>query len=334
MVEPDPPPPPMEESTTVAVVPIMNPETDPPPPPCPDCNGRQADLKCETCKGEITIYRNMKYVRDLMDISYNSRDSVISTSMDLLALYMQGQKILYTESKVYCEQQLNMLMLPAILISALCTLLSVSLKDLTAGVYIVSGLAACNSFILSVVSYLKLDAKAEAHKTAAYQFDKLQTMCEFNSGKVLFFKKDAEPTEETKDKIIKIVEDIEAKVKEIKDTNKFILPEYVRFGFKNLYEQNIFSDVKVIQINETIKLSEVREKLNRIIYLKSLPDSPDNEEKIRVATTEKDQAIRDVILLRMEFFRICERTKHEVRKNIEETRKYKFIDVFCGWLKT
>ena len=30
-----------------------------------------------------------------------------STALDILAIYMKGQKILYTEAKTYCEQKLN-----------------------------------------------------------------------------------------------------------------------------------------------------------------------------------------------------------------------------------
>lgn len=314
----EPPPPPSEPIVVV----------DPPPPICSECNKNP----CSTCGAVVPEYRNMTYVRNLMDISYNNRESVLSTSMDILALYMQGQKVLFTESKVYCEQQLNALMLPAIFISALCTLLSVSLKEWWFGVYMVSGFAAANSFILAVVSYLKLDAKAEAHKTSAYQFDKLQTICEFNSGKILFFKKDAETHVETKDKIIKLVEEIETKVKEIKDTNKFILPESIRFCFKELYEQNIFRDVKEIQIKETILQSVIRARLNDIIYLNTLPSSLENDEKLKEATRNKDVVIADLITLRGEFFEISRKMREEVHANILKTRKYG--STLCNWLKT
>ena len=43
------------------------------------------------------------------------------------------------------------------------------------------------SFLLAVVSYLKLDAEAEAHKTTSHQYDKLQSQCEFTSGTLLLF---------------------------------------------------------------------------------------------------------------------------------------------------
>ena len=43
------------------------------------------------------------------------------------------------------------------------------------------------SFLLAIVSYLKLDAQSEAHKISAHQYDKLQSICEFKSGDLLLF---------------------------------------------------------------------------------------------------------------------------------------------------
>jgi hypothetical protein len=212
-------------------------------------------------------YRTIKYTKTLSKENYNDKDTIISTSLDILALYLQGEKILYTESKVYCEQILNILMLPAIFISALCTVLSVALKDYYYGVYIVSALAALNSFILAIISYLKLDAKAEAHKTSAYQYAKLQSTCEFNSGKVLFFSPENQNDEETREKICIIVDNIEKKVEEIKETNKFILPESIRFFYNSLYSRNVFSSVKKLQITELVLQNDLKTILNRIIWL-------------------------------------------------------------------
>ena len=94
-------------------------------------------------------------------------------------------KVLYIESKGFCEQTLNRLMLPAIIISAASSVISLGLKNYEYGSLIVAALAAFDSCLLAIISYLKLDAKAEAHKTSSYRFDKLQTKCEFYSGKVL-----------------------------------------------------------------------------------------------------------------------------------------------------
>ena len=78
-------------------------------------------------------------------------------------------------------------MLPAIFLSSLATLGSLGLDTVVWSSYIVSGLNAIISFLLAVVSYMKLDAQSEAHKISAHQYDKLQSSCEFTSGYFLFF---------------------------------------------------------------------------------------------------------------------------------------------------
>ena len=64
---------------------------------------------------------------------YNFEESVTSTSLDILALYLKGQKILHTESKTLCEKRLNSLMLPAIIISSVCAILNFAVEGTSYG---------------------------------------------------------------------------------------------------------------------------------------------------------------------------------------------------------
>ena len=48
----------------------------------------------------------------------------LSSSLDIVASYMKGQNHIYMESKHQCEQELNKLMMPAMLLSACATVLS------------------------------------------------------------------------------------------------------------------------------------------------------------------------------------------------------------------
>jgi hypothetical protein len=219
------------------------------------------------------------------------KNQVISNSLDILAIFLKSEKILYTEAKSYCEQQLNFLMMPAIFISALTTVLTMALSSYVYGDIIIASLTAVNSFLLAIISYLKLDAKSEAHKTSAYQFDKLQSKCEFGSGRVIFFnrketdlsknitalsnvapsveligQKNALKDEDFKE-VYDLVDMIEIKVNEIKDMNKFILPEYIRTKYSNLYSTNIFSTIKLYITEE----SQLRYELDQCVQsLKTL----------------------------------------------------------------
>lgn len=55
--------------------------------------------------------------REIND-SYLDENHNFSSSLDILASYLKGQKIIYTEAKVYADTYLNFLMLPAIFLSA------------------------------------------------------------------------------------------------------------------------------------------------------------------------------------------------------------------------
>jgi len=111
-----------------------------------------------------------------------------SSSLDILASYIKGQKIIYMEARSYTVTKLNMLMLPAIFLSAACSILSQSyFTTMEKGGVILATINGMVAFLLSIINYLKLDAASEAHKISSHQYDKLQSFLEFSSGQVLLF---------------------------------------------------------------------------------------------------------------------------------------------------
>ena len=311
-------------------------------------------LKDNIALTDDIIIDNDFLIVDSNEVSKNniqiSDDEMLSISLDIVAIYLKGQKILYTEAKTFCEQQLNFLMMPAIFISALTTVLSLALDKTSFGSILISSLTAVNSFVLAIISYLKLDAKSEAHKTSAYQFDKLQSKCEFGSGRVIFFSKakylkggDSVINEQYKS-VFDLIDEIELKVTEIKDMNKFILPERVRRSLANLYGVNVFSAVKSFLTSEKYLKAE----LDRCIEIQKRY----NDEILKIGMSiEERQANRDLIYT----WNVNMRMKRDIeRKLIEERENYMKLDrsmlndisskhvnqmdccccSCCGWLKT
>lgn len=221
--------------------------------------------------------------------TYMGAMSYYSITLDLIAIYLKGQKIIYIESKTFCEQCLYCLMLPAIFISAICTVISTALSVFTWGSVLVSSLTGLNSFILAVVTYLKLDAKSEAHRTASYQFDRLQTMCEFYSGRCLLLSDN-----NMKDKIENFVLSIEKKVGEIKDVNQFSIPETIRYRYATIYGTNVFSIVKLYKTNRMINTQRLITicKLLEENNFEKQPESDKSSQSSNSGTTVENELLR------------------------------------------
>ena len=139
---------------------------------------------------DISVFKKLEYkdVEYKIDKAYFDINHKYSSALDILASYLKGQKIIYMESKFYCESQLNWYMMPAILFSTIATVLSSFVSKYSWGSLFIAALNGVIAFLLAIVNYLKLDAASEAHKISSHQYDKLQSTVEFTSGSVLLFR--------------------------------------------------------------------------------------------------------------------------------------------------
>ena len=134
-------------------------------------------------------YNKLSYkdVEMQVDKNYFEQHHKYSNSLDILASYLKGQKIIYMEAKSYSERRLNKLMMPAILLSAAATVLATNVTVYYWGAIVLSCVNALIGFLLALISFFKLDARSEAFKTSSHQYDKLQSTVEFKSGAILLF---------------------------------------------------------------------------------------------------------------------------------------------------
>lgn len=319
-----------------------------PPMPLPseyvDADATAISVTSESAELKQYKHFGFKEIDDELDQTFGLEHTNDSTILDIIVVYVKGQKILYTEAKTLCEQRLNALMIPAIFNTAVCTILSLVLKDISFGATIVSVLNGINALFLALINYLKLDARAEAHRTAAYKFDKLQSYLEFNSGKVLF----TLPKEENKAEydIYQIMKIAEKEIREIKDTNQFILPERIRFKFPTLYSTNVFSIVKEYMNDDMLLVNKFKDLLNsKQDILKELAEyssvtvsdargskdkkRDDLEKQYAFINNECRDMLNKIIEKKKEYLKIDDSYQTEVDKYIKMSR----IGL-CDWLKS
>ena len=258
-----------------------------------------------------------KEIKDDFSFTYTTMEDNNSTICDVLALYIKGQKILYTEAKTHCEQRLTFLMLPAILITVVCSVLSNVLKDESYGTTITSSLNGLNAFILGLINFLKLDTRAEAHRTSAYKFDKLESKMEFSSGKLMYI------TDFSKE-LGKVIDEAEAQVREIKETNQFVLPEKIRYAYPKLYNTNLFAEVKRIGVQQSILLEELKNAQNDLLLLQRTGSDVQAKQK------EISAIVNKILKLNNDFHQLSDGFISEIRQN-NSCKCYYCTP--CGWFK-
>ena len=273
----------------------------------------------------MEAYDSMTYkqVDELLNTSYNSSNSNNSMICSIIGIYLKGQKLLYAEAKTHCEQKLHFLMLPSIFFTVLGSVLNLTLKEESYGTTLVSGLNAVIAFLLALVNYLKLDARAEAHRTTAYKFDKLEYSLVFSSGKNIFMSS-------TRTQMEDLINNTEKEIREIKESNPFILPEHIRYSYPILCGTNVFTSVKEVQTQELLLVDKIKDVINLRLEAEAMPSSPEISIRIEQFKETQRTLIKQFIEIRDNYLKIDKDFQHEI-----ETNRKKCCNriQLCGCLK-
>ncbi len=258
-----------------------------------------------------------------------------SSALDNIASFIKSQAFLYNEAANHCRFRLNLLMLPCIFLSSLCTVFAGISGNYRYGTFGIATVNAVVAFLLAIVNYLKLDAASEAHHITSNNFLKLKIVLEFSSGEVLLFQhpllqldgiekkieiwdKAYDTGVEERKKYVqslyteretiasKLVSTLQEKILEtkrkiveIREINRFSISKSIMNRYPIIFNINIFSFIKTIddyRNNNILKLKNFR---NEIRFIKSKNDvmTCNDQTRIKELYQEKMETMNEVKIL-------------------------------------
>jgi hypothetical protein len=105
-----------------------------------DVSGNSITSKSDIQKiNDETTYKKYTYqeIEERIQKNYFEDNQKYSSALDIVATYLKGQKLIYMESKTYCENKLYKLMLPSIFLSAVATVIATDVVTVASVVIVV-----------------------------------------------------------------------------------------------------------------------------------------------------------------------------------------------------
>ena len=209
-------------------------------------------------------YRKITY-DEMENIIMNCYDNEnkYSNELDILITYLKGQKVLYTYSNRITKWKLNILTIPSLVFTASLAIFSPFMQNYEWSIELICVLNGLITLLISLVNYLKLESSAEIYLNFANQYDKLETTMEFASNSIAFI----EDEKEKKQLVLKKLKEIEKKITEMKETYNVLIPGELKILFPVIFNINIFSFIKKIELSKKNLIMKLKNTKNEIRYI-------------------------------------------------------------------
>lgn len=210
-------------------------------------------------------FYNYYEIEKTLDRCYdNIEDNKYSTEIDILTTYVKGQKNLFIHSKNLLQWKLNLLMFPALFLTAAVTIIAPFIECQVWSGGTVSAINATIAFLISLINYLKYESSIESYLQMATQFDKFETSLDLTNSKLLILDNDIDKRKLVFNKI----KEFEKKMNELKEINKTLIPEEIKTLFPTISHIQIFSFIKKIENykkNLLLKYKDVNSEIKYIL---------------------------------------------------------------------
>ena len=197
---------------------------------------------------------------------YQSKEEQIISEVELLLTYLRGQKHVFKQSNRITIQKYNLLMFPAMSITAGITVLAPFFEDVAWSGWAISILNALLTVMIAMNNFMKWQAVAELYMNISNQYENLMTSVEMSRNQFDFI----EDRVMRKDYILEKMKETERRIMDIKlNYNNVLVPYEIQLHNPIISHINIFSFLRKIEDYKRgliLKYKDVKNEIGYIMY--------------------------------------------------------------------
>jgi hypothetical protein len=221
---------------------------------------------------------------------YYDKHNKYSNEVDILITFIRGQKHLYNQSGYITQIKLYALTITALAITSLITVITPFIQQYWwKTIFVIAG-NAITTILITTLKYMRFESACNTFTLLSNHYEHYEHSLQITSNKLVFIRDESEQTKIVLDKM----QEIEFKMRETSELCPIIIPVEVQKTFPVIYQTNIFTLIKKMDIHRKTLILQLKNIKNEIRYILYKWNS---EERVSTEFIDNPQIQREKIRL-------------------------------------
>jgi len=194
---------------------------------------------------------------------YYDKNNKYSNEVDILITFIRGQKHLYNQSNLLTQTKLYAITITALTISSLIIVITPFIQKYWWKIIFVMSGNAITTVLITVLKYMRFETASNTFTLLANHYEHYEKSLQLTTNKLVFVTDETEQNKIVLDKM----REIEFKMSETHELCPVIIPSEVQTTFPVIYQTNIFTLIKKMDVHRKTLILQLKNIKNEIRYI-------------------------------------------------------------------
>jgi hypothetical protein len=194
---------------------------------------------------------------------YYDKNNKYSNEVDILITFIRGQKHLYNQSNLITQTKLYAITITALAITSVITVITPFIQQYWwKTIFVMAGNAA-TTVLITILKYMRFESASNTFTLLANHYEHYEKSLQLTTNKLVFVTDESEQNKIVLEKM----REIEFKISETNELCPVIIPSEVQTTFPVIYQTNIFTLIKKMDVHRKTLIIQLKNIKNEIRYI-------------------------------------------------------------------